>query len=141
MEKSKIKTGIFGGSFNPIHIGHLTLANYLCEYNGLDEIWFLVSPHNPLKQQTDLWDDNLRLELVKLAIADYPKFRLPTSNSTCLVLPILYTHWMLYTKPIPTGNSPLSSGGQLASIPPLVQSRGDFKESSCNDLSPSEFHY
>jgi len=61
MEKSKIKTGIFGGSFNPIHMGHLALANYLCEYNGLDEIWFLVSPHNPLKQQTDLWDDNLRL--------------------------------------------------------------------------------
>ena len=73
MEKSKIKTGIFGGSFNPIHMGHLALANYLCEYNGLDEIWFLVSPHNPLKQQTDLWDDNLRLELVKLAIADYRK--------------------------------------------------------------------
>ena len=95
MEKSKIKTGIFGGSFNPIHMGHLALANYLCEYNGLDEIWFLVSPHNPLKQQTDLWDDNLRLELVKLAIADFP---------------ILYTHWMLYTKPIPTGNSPLSLG-------------------------------
>lgn len=75
MEKdSKIKTGIFGGSFNPIHIGHLALANYLCEYSDLDEIWFLVSPHNPLKEQADLWDDNLRLELVKLAIADYPRF-------------------------------------------------------------------
>ena len=71
MEKYKIKTGIFGGSFNPVHIGHLALANYLCEYSGLDELWFLVSPHNPLKRQTDLWDDNLRLELVKLAIADY----------------------------------------------------------------------
>lgn len=75
MEKdSKIKTGIFGGSFNPIHIGHLALANYLCEYSDLDEIWFLVSPHNPLKEQSDLWDDNLRLELVKLAVADYPRF-------------------------------------------------------------------
>ncbi|WP_455671876.1 nicotinate (nicotinamide) nucleotide adenylyltransferase [Phocaeicola sp.] len=73
--EGKIKTGIFGGSFNPIHIGHLALANYLCEYSELDEVWFLVSPHNPLKKQTDLWDDNLRLELVKLAIADYPKFR------------------------------------------------------------------
>lgn len=75
MEKdSKIRTGIFGGSFNPIHIGHLALANYLCEYSDLDEIWFLVSPHNPLKEQSDLWNDNLRLELVKLAVADYPRF-------------------------------------------------------------------
>ena len=106
MEKSKIKTGIFGGSFNPIHMGHLALANYLCEYNGLDEIWFLVSPHNPLKQQTDLWDDNLRLELVKLAIADYPKFR--ASDFEFYLPRPSYT--MLYTKPIPTGNSPLSSG-------------------------------
>lgn len=75
MEKGdKIRTGIFGGSFNPIHIGHLALANYLCEYSELDEVWFLVSPHNPLKEQTGLWDDHLRLELVQLAIAGYPKF-------------------------------------------------------------------
>ena len=100
MEKSKIKTGIFGGSFNPIHMGHLALANYVCEYNGLDEIWFLVSPHNPLKQQTDLWDDNLRWELVKLAIVDYPKFRasdfefyLPRPSYTIHTLDaVSYTH-------------------------------------------------
>ena len=85
MEKSKIKTGIFGGSFNPIHIGHLALANYLCEYNGLDEIWFLVSPHNPLKQQTDLWDDNLRLELVKLA--DRKSTRLNSSHRSLSRMP------------------------------------------------------
>ncbi len=76
MEKAtKIKTGIFGGSFNPIHIGHLALANYLCEYSELDEVWFLVSPHNPLKEQSDLWDDSLRLKLVQLAVEGYPKFR------------------------------------------------------------------
>lgn len=75
MEKeTRLKTGIFGGSFNPIHIGHLALANYLCEYGGLDEIWFLVSPHNPLKEESNLWDDHLRLELVRLAIEGYPKF-------------------------------------------------------------------
>ena len=71
-----IKTGIFGGSYNPIHIGHLALANYLCEYGDLDELWFMVSPQNPFKaNDTDLWDDNLRLELVRLSIEDYPKFK------------------------------------------------------------------
>ena len=69
------KTGIFGGSYNPIHIGHLALANYLCEYGDLDEIWFMVSPQNPFKaHSSDLWDDQLRLELVRLAVEEYPKF-------------------------------------------------------------------
>ena len=69
------KTGIFSGSFNPIHIGHLALANYLCEFEGLDELWFLISPQNPLKEQTDLWPDELRLKLVQLSIEGYPKFQ------------------------------------------------------------------
>ena len=59
--------GIFSGSFNPIHIGHLALANYLCEYGDLDEVWFMVTPHNPLKEENDLMDDKLRLKLVQLA--------------------------------------------------------------------------
>lgn len=76
MEKSsKLKTGIFSGSFNPIHIGHLALANYLCEYEGLEEIWFMVSPQNPLKAQTELWSDELRLKLVELSISEYPHFQ------------------------------------------------------------------
>ena len=75
MESKKIKTGIFGGSFNPIHIGHLALANYLCEYEGLDELWFLVSPQNPFKQNEFLLDDSLRLELVEAATKGYSKFK------------------------------------------------------------------
>lgn len=67
--------GIFGGSFNPIHIGHLALANYLCEYGEVDEVWILVSPHNPLKERGDLWPDELRLKLVQLAIDGYEKFK------------------------------------------------------------------
>ena len=70
----KTKTGIFSGSFNPIHIGHLALANYLCEFEGLDEVWFMVTPHNPFKKQADLWSDELRLQLVQLAIEGYPRF-------------------------------------------------------------------
>lgn len=67
-----MRTGIFSGSFNPVHIGHLALANYLCEYEGLDEVWFLVTPHNPLKAEDELMDDELRLKLVQLAIVGYP---------------------------------------------------------------------
>ena len=74
-QESTIKTGIYSGSFNPIHIGHLALANWLCEYTELDELWFLVTPHNPLKEKSDLMDDQLRLKLVKRAIADYSKFK------------------------------------------------------------------
>ena len=69
------QTGIFSGSFNPIHIGHLALANYLCEFEGLDEVWFLVSPHNPLKEKEELMDDQFRYELTCKAIDGYPKFK------------------------------------------------------------------
>ncbi len=75
MEKTLIKkTGLFGGTFNPIHIGHLALANYLCEYEDLDEIWFLVTPQNPFKKDVHLLDDRIRLEMTEAAIAGYPRF-------------------------------------------------------------------
>lgn len=71
----KARTGIFGGSFNPIHTGHLALANYLCEFEGLDEVWFMVSPQNPHKEEKGLLPENTRLELVEAAIGDYPRFK------------------------------------------------------------------
>jgi nicotinate-nucleotide adenylyltransferase len=63
-----IRTGIFGGSFNPIHNGHISLARQLREKAGLDEVWLMVSPQNPLKQSADLLDDNIRMEMVRLAL-------------------------------------------------------------------------
>jgi nicotinate-nucleotide adenylyltransferase len=70
-----MKTGLFFGSFNPIHIGHLILASYMVEFGGLKETWFVVSPHNPLKEKKNLLDDYQRLEMVRLAIDDSTKFK------------------------------------------------------------------
>ena len=75
MEKNPIRTGIFGGTFNPIHLGHLALANYLCEENWVDELWFLITPQNPFKQEQTLLDNHLRMKMVEAAIADYPRFK------------------------------------------------------------------
>ena len=67
--------GIFGGSFNPIHNGHIALAKAFLEKENLNEVWFLVSPQNPFKVNQQLLADHLRLELVRKAIADNPHFR------------------------------------------------------------------
>ncbi|HHV84687.1 MAG TPA: nicotinate-nucleotide adenylyltransferase [Petrimonas sp.] len=68
----KIKqVGIFSGSFNPIHIGHLILANYMLEFTYLDEVWFVVSPHNPLKETKNLLSNDIRLEMARLAVMDF----------------------------------------------------------------------
>ena len=71
-----MNVGIFSGSFNPVHIGHLALANWLCEYENLDEIWFLVTPQNPMKDKAKLLDYKLRFNMVKEAIAGYAKFKI-----------------------------------------------------------------
>jgi nicotinate-nucleotide adenylyltransferase len=69
-----MKTGLFFGSFNPIHIGHLAIATYIVKNGYVDKLWFVVTPQNPLKEKNDLLDDHLRLEMVKLAIEGKPYF-------------------------------------------------------------------
>lgn len=66
------KVGIYSGSFNPIHHGHLMLASYLVTFGELDELWLLVSPQNPLKPKAELLDDQHRLEMARLAVGDDP---------------------------------------------------------------------
>ncbi|HLW31135.1 MAG TPA: nicotinate (nicotinamide) nucleotide adenylyltransferase [Aequorivita sp.] len=87
MKKRKI--GLYFGTFNPIHVGHLIIANHLAEYSDLDEIWFVVTPHNPHKKKKSLLEDYHRLAMVEMAIEDYPKlrgsnaeFKLPQPNYT-----------------------------------------------------------
>ena len=83
------KVGIFGGSFNPIHVGHVALAKALREHCHLDEVWLMVSPQNPLKQQADLLDDWQRYEMAQLALCDVEgvrasdyEFQLPKPSYT-----------------------------------------------------------
>ena len=82
-------TGLYFGSFNPIHIGHLAIANFMIEFSELEQLWFVVSPQNPLKQKKSLLKDYHRLEMVRLAVEEDDRFRasdiefrLPTPSYT-----------------------------------------------------------
>lgn len=70
-----LRTGIFSGTFNPLHIGHLIVANYILEYAELDEIWFLPTPENPLKGDVPKLNAQLRLEIVRKSIAHFDRFK------------------------------------------------------------------
>ena len=82
-------TGLYFGSFNPVHIGHMAIANYMAEFVGMQSVWFVVSPHNPLKDKASLLDNYHRLEMVSLAVDEDDRFRasdiefkLPTPSYT-----------------------------------------------------------
>ncbi len=69
------KTGLFFGSFNPIHIGHLVIAEYMVEYTDMQQVWFVVSPQNPLKPAKGLLSENHRIRMVRLAIEYDTRFK------------------------------------------------------------------
>lgn len=88
--------GLFFGTFNPIHIGHLALANYMLEFTEMKEVWFVVSPQNPLKKRSNLLDDYQRLEMVHLAVDHFHQFKvsdiefsLPKPSYTTKTLAVL----------------------------------------------------
>jgi len=85
----KKKIGLYFGTFNPIHSGHLIIANYMVEFSELDEVWLVVTPHNPFKKKSSLLENHHRLEMVYRACEDYNKlkpsdieFNLPQPNYT-----------------------------------------------------------
>jgi nicotinate-nucleotide adenylyltransferase len=67
--------GLFFGSFNPVHIGHLALANYMLSFTDMEQVWLVVSPHNPLKNKNSLLNQNDRLHLINLALDFHPKIK------------------------------------------------------------------
>lgn len=106
-----MKIGLFFGSFNPIHVGHLIIANYMATHTDLKEIWLVVSPQNPLKQKSTLAKDYDRLHLVRLAVENNPKlkaskieFNLPKPSYTVDTLAYL-------TEKYPTKEFVLIMGG------------------------------
>jgi nicotinate-nucleotide adenylyltransferase len=111
-----MKVGLYFGTFNPIHIGHLIIANHVAEYSGLDQIWMVVTPHNPLKNKDTLLDDYQRLQLVFLATEDYPKikpsdieFKLTQPNYTVNTLAHLQEKYPQHTFSLIMGEDNLKS--------------------------------
>lgn len=92
-----MKIGLFFGTFNPIHVGHLIIGNHMAEFTDLDEVWFVVTPHNPFKVKSSLLANHHRYQLVQEATEDYPRlkpsnieFGLPQPNYTVNTLAHLY---------------------------------------------------
>jgi nicotinate-nucleotide adenylyltransferase len=84
-----MKVGLYFGTFNPIHVGHMIIANHVAEFSDLNQVWMVVTPHNPLKIKDTLLEDYKRLQLVAIAVEDFPKikasdieFKLPQPNYT-----------------------------------------------------------
>jgi nicotinate-nucleotide adenylyltransferase len=91
------KIGLFFGSFNPIHSGHLILANYILENTDMAELWFVVSPQNPFKEKKSLLKDYHRFDMVQMALKNYPKMR-ASNVEFSLPTPSYTTHTLAYLK-------------------------------------------
>jgi nicotinate-nucleotide adenylyltransferase len=90
------KIGLYFGTFNPVHVGHLAIANHMVEFSDLDQVWMVVTPHNPHKKKSSLLDNNHRLMMVDIALEEFPKikssaieFDLPQPNYTVNTLAFL----------------------------------------------------
>lgn len=111
-----MKIGLYFGTFNPIHIGHLIIANHMAEHSDLNQVWMVVTPHNPHKQKSSLLDDYHRLHMVHLATEDYPKikpsdieFKLPQPNYTVNTLAHLQEKFPNHTFCLIMGEDNLNS--------------------------------
>lgn len=111
-----MKIGLYFGTFNPIHVGHLTIANHMAEFSDLDQVWFIVTPHSPFKKKSSLLDNNHRYQMVDRAVENYPKlrasdieFKLPQPNYTINTLIHLEEKYPIYEFALIMGEDNLKS--------------------------------
>lgn len=127
----KLKVGLYFGSYNPIHIGHMVIANYMVEFAGIDQLWFVVSPQNPFKHKASLLKDYQRLELVQRAIGDDDRFRasniefnLPQPSYTVDTLAYLKDKHPSYTFAILMGSDNLKSFHKWKNFETILENFG-----------------
>lgn len=127
----QLKVGLYFGSYNPIHIGHLAIANYMVEYTDIDQLWFVVSPQNPHKTKANLLDDYQRLEMVHRAVegddrlrASNIEFSLPKPSYTVDTLAYLKDKHPDYLFKILIGSDNLESFHKWKNYKTIVENFG-----------------
>ena len=149
-----MKIGLYFGTFNPVHAGHLIIANHMAEFSPLEQVWLVVTPHNPHKAKNTLLDDYKRLEMVFLATEDYPKlkpsdieFRLPQPNYTINTLAHLQEKYPQHEFSLIMGEDNLKSLHKWKNFEVILQSHEIYvypriSEAQQTDLTnhPHVFH-
>lgn len=140
-----MKIGLYFGSFNPIHIGHLIIANHVVEHTALDQVWMVVTPHNPLKNKNTLLDDYKRLDLVFLATEHYPKikpsdieFKLPQPNYTVNTLVYLQEKYPKHTFSLIMGEDNLKSLNKWKNYEVIIQNHEIYVYPRVNSIAITE---
>ncbi len=125
---TKTKIGLYFGTFNPIHVGHLIIANHIAEHSDLDQIWMMVTPHNPHKEKNTLLDDRNRLHMVQLATEDFVKikpsdfeFNLPQPNYTVNTLAHLQDKYPQYEFALIMGEDNLNTFHKWKNFEAILQ--------------------
>ncbi|MFV0268453.1 MAG: nicotinate (nicotinamide) nucleotide adenylyltransferase [Draconibacterium sp.] len=127
----RLKVGLYFGSYNPIHIGHLAIANYMVEFTGIDQLWFVVSPQSPHKKKNNLLDDYQRLEMVHRAVegddrlrASSIEFNLPKPSYTVDTLAYLKDQHPNYDFVILMGSDNLENFHKWKNFESIVENYG-----------------